>query len=126
VLNPSQQRYLTAIIAEVEKHLAGIETATQPSETFSEAECSELRRFITDTRTQLAELKQEFIRLPEQEPGSPRWQVHTRLEFALVEFLELTSKKLRGYGWLENETYAQLMAQITPLQSRLEALIKRY
>ena len=52
--------------------------------------------------------------------------MHTRLEFALVEFLELTSKKLRGYGALDDETFAQLMAQLALLQSRLEALIKKY
>ncbi len=126
MLNPSQQRYLTAVLAEVEKHLAGIETATQPGKTLSELECSELQRFVMDTRAQLAKLQQEFIQLPEQGPVSPRWQVHTRLEFALVEFLELTSKKLCGYGTLDDASFSQLMAQIAPLQSRLEALIKKY
>jgi hypothetical protein len=126
MLNPSQQRYLTAITAEVEKHLAGIEAAAQPGATLSEMECSELRRFLADTHSQLAKLKQEFIQLPEQGSVSPRWQVHTRLEFALVEFLELTSRKLRGYGTLDDESFARLIRQIAPLQSRLEALIKKY
>jgi hypothetical protein len=126
MLNTSQQRYLTAVMAEVEKHLAGIEAAAQAGETLSELECSELRNFVADTRTQLAKLRQEFIQLPEQETVTPRWQVHTRLEFALVEFLELTSKKLRGYGALDGGSFAQILTQITPLQSRLEALIKKY
>lgn len=126
MLNPSQQRYLTAVMAEVEKHLAGIEMAAQPGKTLSEAECSELRRFVTDARAQLTKLTQEFIRLPEQGPIAPRWQVHTRLEFALVEFLELTSRKLSGYGALDDQTFAQLMTQIAPLQTRLEMLIKKY
>lgn len=126
MLNPGQQRYLTAIMAEVEKHLAGIEAAAQPGDTLSGVECSELRRFIHDVRAQLAKFKQECIHLPEQVPVTPRWQVHTRLEFALVEFLELTSKKLRGYGTLDDASFAQITAQIAPIQSQLEALIKKY
>ena len=53
MLNPSQQRHVTAVMAEVEKHLAGIEAAAQPGATLSEMECSELQCFITDTRKQL-------------------------------------------------------------------------
>ncbi|MGA9855882.1 MAG: hypothetical protein WBR29_11470 [Gammaproteobacteria bacterium] len=126
MLNPSQQRYLTAVLAEVEKHLTGIEAAAQPGDTISVAECSELRRFVTDMRTQIAKLTQKFVQLPVPESVTPRWQVHTRLEFALVEFLELTSKKLRGYGTLDDASFTQLMAQIAPMQSSLEALIKKY
>jgi hypothetical protein len=126
MLNPSQQRYLTAVMAEVEKHLAGIEAAAQPGVSLSEAESIELHRFVTETRAQLAKLKQEFIRLPEHRMVTPRWQVHTRLEFALVEILELTSKKLRGYGALDDASFTQFMGQIAPLQTRLEALIKKY
>jgi len=126
MLNPSQQRYLTAVLAEVGKHLAGIERAAQPGDTLSEMECRELRRFVTDTRIQLGKLTQEFIRLTEREIVTSRWQVHTRLEFALVEFLELTSKKLRGYGTLDDAAFAKLMAQLAPLQSRLGTLLKKY
>jgi hypothetical protein len=125
MLNPGQQRYLTAVMAEVEKHLAGIEAVVQPGSTLSETECNVLRHFLLDARAQLGSLAQEFIRLPERESVTPRWQVHTHLEFALVEFLELTSKKLRGYGTVDDETYNKLMTRIAPLQSRLEALIKK-
>ena len=79
-----------------------------------------------EMRAQLGKLTDEFIRLPDWGPVTSRWQVHTRLEFALVEFLELTSKKLRGYGALDDETFAKLMAQLVPLQSRLEALLRKY
>jgi len=126
MLNPSQQRYLTAVLAEVGKHLAGIEMVAIPDGTFSEMECRELRRFVMEMRAQLGKLTDEFIRLPDRESVTSRWQVHTRLEFALVEFLELTSKKLRGYGALDDETFAKLMAQLVPLQSRLEALLRKY
>jgi len=55
-----------------------------------------------------------------------RWRVHTRLVFVLVEFLEFTFKKLRSYGALDDEIFAQLMVQLAPLQSRLYASIKKY
>jgi len=124
-LNASQQRYLAAVFAEVEKQVTGIAVATNSGMAFSAEEREKLRHFSAELRAKLQMLTAEFVQLPATDSNALRWQVHTLLEFALVELLGLTASKLRGYGELDAEAFARLMGQLTPLKHNLESWLRK-
>ncbi len=130
-LNASQQRYVMAVFAEVSRHLDSIEALVegkpaalmQPVADLSQTECERLRSFLAGMRQALLKTF-AALHLPRPDAGvSAKWSVHTHLEFADVEFQELTASKLRGYGALDEHAYVELLQAVKTLRADLQKML---
>ena len=131
-LNTSQQRYVMAVFAEVSKHLDSIAALAEakpaaqcgyPGDLSSEQR-SGLRTLLGAMRRELTHVIEQLdIALPET-GISAQWKAHTHLQFADVEFLELTAAKLRGYGPLDEAAFTQLQQSVRVLRAQLRAMLQ--
>lgn len=131
-LNASQQRYVTAVLAEVGRHLDSVESTLAAEQSslkqgqagFSADECSRLQTFMAEMRADIRKLISQLAIVQPETGISSRWSVHTHLEFSDVEFQELSASKLRGYGALDERTYAELEQAINGLRKRLRNVLE--
>ena len=131
-LNDSQQRYVMAVFAEVSKHLDSIAALVEgkpaaqrgyPGDLSSEQR-RELRTLLGAMRRELTHIIEQLdLALPET-GISAQWKAHTHLQFADVEFLELTAAKLRGYGPLDEAAYTRLQQSVSVLRARLRVMMQ--
>jgi len=133
-LNASQQRYVMAVLAEINKHLDSIESVMEVERLsaegkktgFSADEYFTLREFLAETRADVGKLISQLVLVHPETGVSARWSLHTHLEFADVEFQELSASKLRGYGPLDEHAYAELQHSVDGLRRRLRDLLREF
>ncbi|MDE2346644.1 MAG: hypothetical protein KGL13_09270 [Gammaproteobacteria bacterium] len=131
-LNASQQRHVMAVFAEVSKHLDSIAALAEakpaaqcgyPGDLSSEQR-SGLRTLLGAMRRELTHVIEQLELAVPETAISAQWKAHTHLQFADVEFLELTAAKLRGYGPLDEAAYTRLQQSVSVLRARLRIVMQ--
>lgn len=132
MLNSNQSRYLTSVLCEVRRHLDTVEAIVERTSPLAEEytpdlaaqESAALRARIAQVRTEIDGLLRDFGLAPCVEKISARWGVRTHLTLAQVECEELSRSKLRGYGPLDEQTFAALSARVRALHAMLGLCVR--